>query len=64
MSSLQQNWRKGQKMFCLKVRGGGREREEAGGRGKKWPHIVCTHEYVNKEKENKVQIDPKKVISH
>jgi hypothetical protein len=44
MSSLQQNWRKGQNRFCLKVRG-------VGGRGKKWgamgrngPNNVCTYE--------------------
>jgi hypothetical protein len=38
MSSLQQNWSKGQNRFCLEARGGGRERERkrAEGRGEKW----------------------------
>jgi hypothetical protein len=29
MSTLQQNWRKGQNRFCLEMRGLGREREGA-----------------------------------
>jgi hypothetical protein len=32
MSSLQQNWRKGQNRFCLDMRGGGEERKGEGGR--------------------------------
>jgi hypothetical protein len=34
MSSLQQNWRKGQNRFCLEEGGGG-ERERLGGMGEK-----------------------------
>jgi hypothetical protein len=41
MSSLQQNWRKGQNRFCPEVRWGG-EREGAEGRGDKWPK-QCIH---------------------
>jgi hypothetical protein len=41
MSSLQQNWRKGQNSFCLEARGEG-ERND--------PNNVCTYEYMNKEK--------------
>jgi hypothetical protein len=37
MSSLQQNWSKGQNRFCLEVRGVAEEREEVGDRGEKWP---------------------------
>jgi hypothetical protein len=46
MSSLQQNWRKGQNRFCLKVRGmvGG----VSGGGGRNEPNNVCTYEYMNK----------------
>jgi hypothetical protein len=42
MSSLQQKWRKGQNRFCP-GRGYGREREELGALGEKWPN-VCTYE--------------------
>jgi hypothetical protein len=42
ISSLQQNWRKGQNRFCLEVRGGRGEREEAGRR--KGPNNVYTYE--------------------
>jgi hypothetical protein len=35
MSSLQQNWRKGQNRFCPEVREGGWEREGAGNKGNK-----------------------------
>jgi hypothetical protein len=35
MSSLQQNWRKGQNRFCLEVRGGDLEKEEMGSRREK-----------------------------
>jgi hypothetical protein len=44
MSSLQQNWRKGQNRFCLEVRG-------AGGRNE--PNNVCTYKYMNKGKKEK-----------
>jgi hypothetical protein len=38
MSPLEQNWRKGQKRFCLEEREAGREREGmGGGREEKWP---------------------------
>jgi hypothetical protein len=36
MSSLQQNWRKGQNRFCLEARRGGEERERTGSRREKW----------------------------
>jgi hypothetical protein len=36
ISSLQQNWRKGQNRFCLEVRGMG-ERKKEGNRGVSWP---------------------------
>jgi hypothetical protein len=36
MSSLQQNWRKGQNRFCLEARGSEVEEERTGGKGKKW----------------------------
>jgi hypothetical protein len=52
MSTLQQNWRKGQNRLCLEVRG-------VGGRGKRWgawgrddSNNVCTYEYMNKEKSS------------
>jgi hypothetical protein len=35
MSSLQQNWRKGQNRFCLEARGDRREIEGVGGRREK-----------------------------
>jgi hypothetical protein len=35
MSSLQQNWRRGQNRFCLELRGVG-GREEMGDREEKW----------------------------
>jgi hypothetical protein len=47
MSSLQQNWRRGQNRFCLEVRGWGRERG-AGAGGRNDPINVCIFEYVNK----------------
>jgi hypothetical protein len=37
MSSLQQNWRRGQKRFCLEARRVAGERAGTGNRGKKWP---------------------------
>jgi hypothetical protein len=51
MSSLQQNWRKGQNRFCLEERGVGRKerRQEAGWRD--GPNNVCTYEQrINKPK--------------
>jgi hypothetical protein len=54
MSSLQQNWRKGQNRFCLKARGvGGKKRGRGAGR-RNDPNNVCTYEYMNKEK-NKIK---------
>jgi hypothetical protein len=44
MSSLQQNWRKGQNRFCLEVRQGGGEREGLGLGGRNDPNNVCTYE--------------------
>jgi hypothetical protein len=46
MCTLQQNWRKGQKRFCLEARGMG---TEGGGGGRNGPNNVCTYEYMNKE---------------
>jgi hypothetical protein len=43
MSSLQQNWRKGQNRFCLKVRGE-KERQGTGTEGRNGPNKVCTYE--------------------
>jgi alpha/beta superfamily hydrolase len=43
MSSLQQNWRKGQE--------GGGKRKGTGERND--PNHVCTYDYMNKEKEKK-----------
>jgi hypothetical protein len=42
MSSLQQNWRKGQNRFCLEVRGLG-ERKAAGGRGREMGQTMYAH---------------------
>jgi hypothetical protein len=44
MSSLQQNWRKGQNRFCLEARGGlgGEGKDGGGGQGEKWPK-QCMH---------------------
>jgi hypothetical protein len=48
MSSLQQNWRKGQNRFFLEARGvGGRERGQRAG-GRDVLNNVCTYEYMNK----------------
>jgi hypothetical protein len=53
MSSLQQNWRKGQKRFCLEVRGLGGERKQQVTGGRNGPNNVYTYEYTNKEKNQK-----------
>jgi hypothetical protein len=42
MSSLQQNWRKGQNSFYLEARRARGKREGAEGRREKWPK-QCTH---------------------
>jgi hypothetical protein len=46
MSSLQQNWRKGQKRFCLEVSEGGGERRKRGPRAgvRNDPNNICTYE--------------------
>jgi hypothetical protein len=44
MSSLQQNWRRGQNRFCLEVRGGGREEGKWRAVGRNGPNNVCTYE--------------------
>jgi hypothetical protein len=46
MSSLQQNWRRGQNKFCLEVRRGEREQtgKGVGARGRNGPNNVCTYE--------------------
>jgi hypothetical protein len=43
MSSLQQNWRRGQNRFCLEARGGQR-RKVCGALGKNVSNNVCTYE--------------------
>jgi hypothetical protein len=43
MSSLQQNWRKGQNIFCLEARRV-REREGMGVRGRDGPNNIYTYE--------------------
>jgi hypothetical protein len=51
MSTLQQNWRKGQNSFCLEVRGV-RGREKGWGTGvRNDPNNAYTYEYMNKEKK-------------
>jgi hypothetical protein len=40
MSSLQQNWSKGQNKFCLEVRGERRERVGEEGRGEEMTQIL------------------------
>jgi hypothetical protein len=44
MSSLQQNWRRGQNRFCLEARWGKGKRERAGAAGRDGPKNVCTYE--------------------
>jgi hypothetical protein len=51
MSTLQQNCRKGQNRFCLKVRGVGKRGMGRRARGSNDPNNVCTCEYMNKEKK-------------
>jgi hypothetical protein len=51
MSSLQQNWRKGQNRFCLKMRGVERRGRGRGARERNGPNNVCTYEYMNKKKK-------------
>jgi hypothetical protein len=48
MSSLQQNWRKGQNNICLEASGG----EKGEGRGANGPNNVCTYEYMNEEEKH------------
>jgi hypothetical protein len=55
MSSLQQNWRKGQNRFSLKVMGVKEERR-GGSRVRNDPNNVCTYEYINKEKKAKRKV--------
>jgi hypothetical protein len=50
MSSLQQNWRKGQNSFFLEAREEGGRGRGGRGRGEKWLNNVYTYEYMNKEK--------------
>jgi hypothetical protein len=58
MSSLQQNWRKGQNRFCLEVRGVGERGREWEVGGKNDPNNVCTYEYMNKEKKQVTEKKP------
>jgi hypothetical protein len=65
VSSLQQNWRKGQNRFCLEARRVGRKGQGRGGRTD--PNNVCTYEYMNEEKFLKKHMPkkplyPKKVL--
>jgi hypothetical protein len=43
MSTLQQNWRKGQNRFCLEVRRGGAESEGAGSRRGEMAQTMYAH---------------------
>jgi hypothetical protein len=54
MSTLQQNWRKKQNRFCLKVRGMGRERK--GGVGRNDSNNVFTYEMNKGKKKNPICI--------
>jgi hypothetical protein len=56
MSTLQQNWRKGQNRVCLEVRGvwGKGMGWVAGGRNS--PNNVCTCEQMNKEKKKETSL--------
>jgi hypothetical protein len=49
MSSLQQNWRKGQNRFCLEAKGVGGRGTRWGRRGRNRPNNVCTYKYVKKK---------------
>jgi hypothetical protein len=52
MSSLQQNWKRGQNRFCLEARGqreGAGERKGGWGRGRNGPNNVCTYELKKKK---------------
>jgi hypothetical protein len=51
MSSLQQNWRKGQNRICLEARVVGKRGRGWGAGGRNDPNNVCTYEYMNKEKK-------------
>jgi hypothetical protein len=44
MSSLQQNWRRGQNRFCLEARGMGRRGKKRRAGGRNDPNDVCTYE--------------------
>jgi hypothetical protein len=44
MSTLQQNWRKGQNRFCLEVREMGEKGRGWGAEGRNGPNNVCTYE--------------------
>jgi hypothetical protein len=47
MSTLQQNWRKGQNRFCLEATGIGREREEVG-REQRGEMVQTRYAHMNK----------------
>jgi hypothetical protein len=49
MSTLQQNWRKGQNTFCLEARGMERRGGHGGAGGRNGPNNVCTYESINKK---------------
>jgi hypothetical protein len=51
MSSLQQNWKRGQNRFCLEARGVGGKKKGAGGRGRgeKWLK-QCMHLWISEKK--------------
>jgi hypothetical protein len=44
MSSLQQNWRKGQNRFCLEARGVGVKGRGQEAKERNGPNNVCTYE--------------------
>jgi hypothetical protein len=44
MSTLQQNWRRGQNRFCLEVKWGGERGRRWGAGGRNGPNNVCIYE--------------------
>jgi hypothetical protein len=63
MSTLQQNWRRGQNRLCLEARGYG-ERwrgQGAGGRGRNGLNNVCTYEL---KKKNAVSLELSASLTH
>jgi hypothetical protein len=51
MFCLQDNWRREQNMFCLKVRVVGEKGKSYGAGGKDGPNTVYTYEKMNKQQK-------------